>query len=50
MIFGEVSNSVSFAFSINRSCFCRVEKFQEREALVRWQHPTRGLLSPDDFI
>src|SRR5262249_20280750 len=28
----------------------RTGKILAAEALVRWQHPTRGLLSPDSFI
>lgn len=28
----------------------RTERVHGVEALVRWQHPTRGLLYPDDFI
>jgi diguanylate cyclase (GGDEF)-like protein/PAS domain S-box-containing protein len=28
----------------------QTEGFREMEALVRWQHPTRGLLPPSEFI
>jgi len=28
----------------------KTNEFQGAEALVRWQHPTRGLLGPDQFI
>lgn len=28
----------------------RTNKIQKAEALIRWQHPTKGLVSPADFI
>jgi EAL domain-containing protein (putative c-di-GMP-specific phosphodiesterase class I)/AmiR/NasT family two-component response regulator len=29
---------------------CRFEQIRDVEALVRWQHPTRGVVPPDQFI
>ena len=44
------SSATSSACSTSRSSRCDTGRIAGFEALVRWQHPQRGLVSPDDFI
>ena len=44
------SRKASSGCATNRSCDLASGRIIGVEALVRWQHPTRGLLMPDTFI
>lgn len=53
MMEGEVKQALDkgqFSLSLQPQLVAKTNKVYGFEALLRWQHPERGLVSPDDFI
>lgn len=53
MLEGEVRQALAkkqFSLSLQPQLEAKSKKLYGFEALLRWQHPERGLISPDDFI
>jgi diguanylate cyclase (GGDEF)-like protein len=50
---GEVRKALlnqQFSLSLQPQIFAKTHKLHGFEALLRWKHPERGMISPDDFI
>jgi diguanylate cyclase (GGDEF)-like protein len=53
MMEGEVKQALAkqqFSLSLQPQLYARSHKVHGFEALLRWHHPERGMVSPDDFI
>ena len=53
MLEGEVRQALSknqFSLSLQPQIYAKNKKISGFEALLRWHHPERGIVSPDDFI
>lgn len=53
MLEGEVRQALAknqFSLSLQPQLVAKTNKIYGFEALLRWKHPTRGMISPDDFI
>ncbi|TWX69296.1 EAL domain-containing protein [Colwellia sp. C1TZA3] len=53
MIEGEVKQALAkgqFSLSLQPQLVAKTNKVHGFEALLRWQHPERGMVSPEDFI
>jgi len=53
MLEGEVRQALAknqFSISLQPQLVAKTNKIYGFEALLRWQHPSRGMISPDDFI
>ena len=53
MMEGEVKQALAkgqFSLSLQPQLVAKTNKVHGFEALLRWQHPERGMVSPDDFI
>ncbi|SEL18676.1 diguanylate cyclase/phosphodiesterase [Colwellia chukchiensis] len=53
MMEGEVKQALAkgqFSLSLQPQLVAKTNKVYGFEALLRWQHPERGMVSPDDFI
>ncbi len=53
MMEGEVKQALAkgqFSLSLQPQLAAKTNKVHGFEALLRWQHPERGMVSPDDFI
>ena len=53
MLEGEVRQALAknqFSLSMQPQLVAKTKKLHGFEALLRWQHPERGMISPDDFI
>ncbi|MGB2741427.1 MAG: EAL domain-containing protein [Cognaticolwellia sp.] len=53
MMEGEVKQALAkgqFSLSLQPQLVAKTNKIHGFEALLRWQHPERGMVSPDDFI
>ena len=49
----EINNGIpngEFVFYLQPKCDSRTRKITSMEALVRWIHPKRGLIPPNEFI
>ncbi|WP_426359664.1 putative bifunctional diguanylate cyclase/phosphodiesterase [Pseudocolwellia sp. HL-MZ19] len=53
MLEGEVRQALAknqFSLSLQPQLVAKTNRIYGFEALLRWKHPTRGMISPDDFI
>jgi len=53
MLEGEVRQALAknqFSLSLQPQLVAKTNRIYGFEALLRWEHPTRGMISPDDFI
>ncbi|WP_076419820.1 EAL domain-containing protein [Colwellia sp. UCD-KL20] len=53
MLEGEVRQALAknqFSLSLQPQLVAKTKRIYGFEALLRWQHPSRGMISPDDFI
>lgn len=53
MLEGEVRQALAknqFSLSLQPQLVAKTNRIYGFEALLRWQHPVRGMISPDDFI